>query len=509
MAKRRKYQPVESSFEQIDSDSDYEELHVQKKSTPPSPSSQLWVDKYAPTSVSEICINPTKLTQVKNALTSMISHRSSTRVLVISGPSGSSKSTTVKLLAKELIPSQDCIVEYNESFEIEDFLNNCRYRVGNNLAVILIEEFPNIYHPPTLEKFRRVIQEWISYDGVELPPLVICLTEVEYGENEVGYSIDNTLNVDTVFGRSLVSQIEVIKFNPIATRFLNKTILNIVKNEPALNKVNSAELKQVLDQLYKVGDIRSIISNLQLWTILKNYSPVSLRENQINLFHALGKILYSSSEFTDNPDFHTINQVLEQFQEYSTINLGLLENYHILSESLPITLASDITNDLSISDLGLPEVGIRSTRVNLRKLTLTSKRIDKVKFPNYIKMNKVKNVVRNQIKDYHRYISPTVTFNDLNMIDGHFLPVIYNRRYNTKRYSYNRLGGKFKTIQDEIPELEYDQFQEDVKRKLNEDVDESEGELSDPIQESEREFDSEDDFSSDPELDFLISQGKI
>ena len=83
---------------------------------------QQWIDKYRPKTTSEICINPTKLKQVKESMMKMINKTSNTRVLVLSGPSGSSKSTTVKLLAEELITVRDAfdsvVVEYDE---LEDF----------------------------------------------------------------------------------------------------------------------------------------------------------------------------------------------------------------------------------------------------------------------------------------------------------------------------------------------------------------------------------------------------
>ena len=128
-----KYEPVEinSSFDEISSDSQdsssFEHWSIQpspiKKSQTTINNNQQWIDKYRPKTTSEICINPTKLKQVKESMMKMINKTSNTRVLVLSGPSGSSKSTTVKLLAEELITVRDAfdsvVVEYDE---LEDFL---------------------------------------------------------------------------------------------------------------------------------------------------------------------------------------------------------------------------------------------------------------------------------------------------------------------------------------------------------------------------------------------------
>ena len=48
--------------------------------------------------------------------------------------------------------------------------------------MILVEELPNIYHLETLKKFRDAIRDWIYQDdnGFSLPPLIICLSEIEY-----------------------------------------------------------------------------------------------------------------------------------------------------------------------------------------------------------------------------------------------------------------------------------------------------------------------------------------
>ena len=127
-----KYEPVEinSSFDEISSDSQdsssFEHWSIQpspiKKSQTTINNNQQWIDKYRPKTTSEICINPTKLKQVKESMMKMINKTSNTRVLVLSGPSGSSKSTTVKLLAEELITVRDAfdsvVVEYDE---LEDF----------------------------------------------------------------------------------------------------------------------------------------------------------------------------------------------------------------------------------------------------------------------------------------------------------------------------------------------------------------------------------------------------
>lgn len=66
-----------------------------------------WIDKYRPIEVNDICINPMKLKQVKQSLESMINHRSNSKILILCGPSGCCKSTTIKILANELLTKGD------------------------------------------------------------------------------------------------------------------------------------------------------------------------------------------------------------------------------------------------------------------------------------------------------------------------------------------------------------------------------------------------------------------
>ncbi|KAL6451847.1 RAD24 Checkpoint protein RAD24 [Candida maltosa Xu316] len=538
--KRQKRQIVEEIIEsdEIQSESDTSLTH-DHWSVPPSPTkhnnkntSEQWIDKYKPRHVSDICINPTKLAQVRETLSSMIKHTSnSPRILILAGPSGSSKSTTVKLLARQLIPTanntdllmdnaDDVIVEYHDtgtgSDDFGQFIRDVKYKRN---SIILIEELPNIYHTDTLLKFRSTLRDWcfMDFNNGELPPLVICLSELEYDSEEfrVSYNIENNLTVETLLGKEMLSMksnnggslIQVIKFNKLANRFLKKTVNGIIKNEGLLKKVNHMQLNEFQNEIFKVGDIRSIICNLEMW--VKN----------------VRKIIYSTTtvhgDNEDYVDMKSIDQVLSSFPEKNMdlLNLGLLENYQIFQDS-KLEPISNLVDDLSINDLiKLGNVGIRSTRLNLRKSSGGSSHKLKMKFPRHFKMNRMARRTSNQINSYRQHLDPSNSFDNLNLIDGYFLPLIYNHTKKTK-FRYNRLGGKFQEVyaDEDIPVednengglYEYDQFEIDIQNKINQDLStdgiDDDGELSDPI-ETDSDNDSE-IFSSDSELDLLLTQGK-
>lgn len=521
-----------------------------------------WLTVYEPRTVSEVSINPTKLKQVREVLSSMVDGTSSNKLLVLTGPSGSSKSTTVKLLAKELLSSRnsDYITEYfdnisvvgvNQPNQFEEFLNDCRYKVGQNLSVVLVEELPNIFHDETLTRFRLAISQWIHSD-YSLPPLVLCLTEIEYSGDGSRYSfnIENNLNIDTLLGKSVTTlpQVKIIKFNAIANRYLSKTINNIIQKESKLfSLVPKDQLNLILEKLIKIGDVRSTIANLQMWVTsyvniaekfdhdegklidaTKFLESSYNRENQINLFHAIGKVIYSSTNFLDqqSQDYLSIEQVLNDFHEgnFPILNLSLLENYtQYQLGNYSLDIASEIANDLSINDMmsggANKEIGLRSTRSNLRKVDTNKAKSynQKTKFSRHFRMMRQYNKTYNQIRQYQRYINQyRNTFEDLNLIDGYYLPQIYNKKSKT-RFRYNRLGGQFKQIyaDEELPidedyqELvEFDQFQVDIQNQINQEIEsDDDGELSDPIEDSDGDDDEE--FLDDPELDQLISQGGI
>ncbi|KAI5955175.1 rad17 [Candida jiufengensis] len=509
---RKRCKIIESSFEQIYHSSDEEQVFL----VPPSPTkkttSKQWLEKYQPKTASEICINPTKLKQVRDSLRKLINHQS--KILVLTGPCGSSKSTTIKILANEFYNGDifnDNITEYDETEKFGRFLQNCKYKQG---STILVDELPNVYHNETLMEFRDALKQWIYTNDVT-PPLVLCVSEYEYESddfNRLSYTIENNMNVDTLLGREILGApgVEIVKFNSIATRYLKKTITGILKSEELGRLMNDSKFDQFLTELYKVGDIRSIIFNLELWTKFHKLGGDYNREDALNIFHAIGKIIYSSKE----KDVDPVTQVIERYPDKNSdlLNLGLLENYHIYQDSnFDVKIAGDICNDLSINDIvSFGEVGMRSTRTNLEKAGPKVSTLKlKMKFPRHFKMLKNIRKAHTQINSYRRYITPTTSFSDLNLIDGYYLPQIYNSQKKT-RYRYNRLGGKFlevfadeNTVDEPITNYDYDQFQNDIDNKITTTEDE---EMSDQIQESDSDSDG---FSSDDDIDYLISQGKL
>lgn len=576
MARRRRVYEDDSLSEDVDDISEDPIVPPAKKRNPviEKPSPELpWIDKFEPKSTDEVCINPRKLKEVREALASMLSAGLDTRLLILSGPSGSSKSALARCIGRDLIrlrtqqqyPShsgQSFIVEYFDSYvedtrqvsHFQDFMDGCKYRVGQNLAMILIEELPNIFHEETLSAFRKCLRDWI-HTSSPLPPVVLCLTEVELTDlgSRGYYNIDNILTVETLLGKDLLNSglasgsINRIKFLPVAKTYLKKTLTKVVQTEKIKR---GPDFDAFFEGLLESGDIRALINNLELWA----RSPrlvLSFRESRITLFHAVGRVLHSSKKLEEHAlddfdeDYWSVQSVLEQYGNFSLLHLALLENYHICNGlDYSLETAANIVDALSTNDT-LHEVdegndyGVRVTRAELRTLPQRTSKTHTMKFPRQFKMLREANKVQRDVRDYCKHIAQLrVLFLDVNLIDGCLLPRIYNSfhykmKFGRSRYSYNRIGGSFQHIyaDENLPVMENegevapgvrDQFHEDIAAQIKlEDEGEDEEVLSEAIEsDTDEDLDStlddalwrqtgDDDLLDDPELDMLVSQGML
>lgn len=531
-----------------------------------------WISKYEPTMVEDVCINPRKMKEIREILTRMLSGTLSTRVLVLSGPAGCSKSTLAKAIARDFFrvkygskqtsnTERPYLVEYIDSSledvrqpgHFQDFMDGCRYRTGLNLAMVFVEDLPNVFHEETLKAFRNCLRDWIHTDA-DLPPVVLCLTEVEIAADQSRgyYNIENNLSVETLLGRDLLNvgiatgTIERVKLLPIAKTYMKKALSKIIAAEKVRR---STDFEEYLGTLCESGDIRALICGLEFWHRSPGLAMLA-RESQITLFHAVGKVIHSSTKVETDADFSadywSIKSVADTYNNFALLHLALLENYHIYNgQQYDVDVAANIVDSLSINDtLGMVEeyedYAIRAVRAQLRDVALKTSKVHPMKFPRHFKLVREANKVQREVRDYMRHIGRLrVLFLDVNLVDGCLLPRIYNSfRYKMihgrKPYSYNRLGGALQEIHadDSLPVMEHelevargvrDQFAEDIMAEMK--VEDSEDEaMSEEIDETDAETDfddtldegllratqrPDDDFLDDPELDMLVSQGRL
>lgn len=533
-----------------------------------------WIDKYSPRTVQLVCMNPQKVKQIQKGLELLFN--GDKRLLIVSGPAGSSKSTAVTQLAGQILgmPGVDAVISYEEvsgaEAEFDDWLQGVRYRGGSSIRVILVEELPNVFHRGTLNRFRSALLLWVC-DTRPVPPLVLCLTEVD--------DVDGGgLAVDSLLPRWMMSHsaVESIKVNKIAARYLRKTMAEVVAKESrpggGLCLVDRRMVDTFVETMMDVGDIRATIANLQTWSRLGRLveaAKMFRREDGLELFHSLGKIMYGSTK--DESDESTLNHVLTLYGDLLLLESSLLENYHMYKNgNFAVSGACSILRLLGDGDImKMPEISIRAVRNTFASTPRDgSIRRDKVRFPRQYRVMGRARVTGAQLADYRRFIgNMRVSASDINLIDGYYLPQIYNSfRYkyitgSRSRYRYRRIGGEIGLSGDEDKRPlmfgdgeeadngdEMDQFLWEIRQKQmgeNGDDSDDEGELSDPIDDSDHitsdvrltgaleamlEDDSDDDSDpdtrnnnlqnasdnndddsllSDSELDLLLSQGII
>ncbi|CCE62006.1 hypothetical protein TPHA_0B03350 [Tetrapisispora phaffii CBS 4417] len=446
-----------------------------------------WYSKYSPKTLEDVVIHKRKLEDVKNELENMLSGRSSTRVLLITGPSGSSKSTIIEKLAEKLIPryrfnqgvytslrsfsspdinSNQFITKYeNDTIELnsstvnsfDQFLRNAKYKTGNNLSLILVEELPNIFHMDTRMAFRKSLEEWLYSNDARLPPLVVCLTECEIKSTEKSninsFSVDTIFNAETVLGRELLNnpRLKRLKFNPINATLMKKHLTMLAtENKDLLKQNNKWEVKELfIKELSLIsGDLRSSIAAFEFWASSSTNLSMFTRNEAISFFHAIGKIIHGSKEISD--DNELINDLFQGSSNLVNSNnfkLGLLENYDVPNKGkFSIDMASTITDALSLSDrydtsVELLEHSARLIRYSYDQFKSKDHQSGKPKFSREWKIKRLQQEFIIESEDYmnvsmYKYQESKSMYNTI-LYDSYYSPYIKKiRNFKKKSLAY-------------------------------------------------------------------------
>ncbi|RKP39982.1 Rad17 cell cycle checkpoint protein-domain-containing protein, partial [Dimargaris cristalligena] len=296
----------------------------------------LWVDKYAPQDVTDLAVHKRKILEVQNWLQgALVELRASgtrpwlKRILILTGPPGVGKTTTLRLVAKQLdIP----ISEWINPVHLAQDINDTSYATGEarkfelfirkadrytplamatptatiatpiatppeppNQQLVVIEDFPNLTQPATKRVFEDCLRHYTAPRPLRAFPLVLIISECisrhslleeasggPAGRNgrSFGEALENFRQVipRDVLDSPLVTR---INFNPIAPTLLTKALKRIWSLEchchpwsqnrrPLLNE--SAVLPMVVAECH--GDIRNALNTLQLTSRTLPSSPV-------------------------------------------------------------------------------------------------------------------------------------------------------------------------------------------------------------------------------------------
>ena len=372
-----------------------------------------WANKSAPKKLEELCIHNRKISDLENEIRSLIYRKDETRILVVSGPTGSGKSTACKMIANQMMKEKiaqkhrqfigsaisDSLNErnnYTVEFNIlkdshqgnssvsyfSEFLDQCKLLTGLHEMCIIIEELPNIFHKETHVDFQRSIKNWLGLSPLyELPPMIICVTEFDIENdldwsNSTNFTIENTVKVETVFGFNLMQSLgrgwKRIKFNPVAKTFLKKALIRVTNLE---NIERNKIINSKIDSLSGLGDLRNAINTFEFWYRFQYNGSATIiseslegKESGLDIFHSIGKVIYGTKhqteEFEDfckrhtmkiSPDRVSANVVTadnvssEVTSHIMRFNLCCLENYAAIDPPVCEELC-DLMEIFSITD---------------------------------------------------------------------------------------------------------------------------------------------------------------
>ncbi|KAJ1742840.1 Cell cycle checkpoint protein rad17 [Coemansia sp. RSA 989] len=316
---------------------------------------KIWWQQYEPYEAADLAIHKARIEEVRGWLLQAQSNSTSPQILVLEGPAGSGKSTCLRILARELNID---IVEWENAplaklsmasidsstsliHELEAFLAQAaRYGVvssGSYTRLVLIDDLPNVEHRDTREAFQRALARFAF---TATCPLVLIVTDVRMDGEVVASTANNLVPADVVC--------HVIRFRPVAPTIVQRALRRILRIQLGMEGLPKSrqKLPNTANELVRrvsaecQGDLRIAVTMLQLESL------VSPRKTPMDLFHALGKVVYAKRErlqgaqlrgaLESNPD-----EILDQVPiDLSTFRLFLHQSYPEFCSSIDEVAAS-------------------------------------------------------------------------------------------------------------------------------------------------------------------------
>ncbi|KAG9029405.1 Cell cycle checkpoint protein rad17 [Tulasnella sp. JGI-2019a] len=295
-----------------------------QKEVLPDIEDQLWVDQYEPLVEGDLAVHKRKVEDVRRWLVEALDGgklRKYRRILTLTGPAGSGKTATLKILAKELDVEivewrngvddsfQGDFLDYESlSLKFQNFLDRASsyrslsFTLGTPSSssqanftsqasgkprrqLILIEDLPNILHSATREAFQSALTAFATSAEPPSCPLVIVISDTgvrgeskdERGGHSAGFGgsgQDEAVDVRSVIPHGILGgpYCTQIPFNPIATTIMRKAVNSLLTRVASSPSATSHQKpsKEVVDIIVESanGDIRSAIMALQFACIV-------------------------------------------------------------------------------------------------------------------------------------------------------------------------------------------------------------------------------------------------
>ncbi|KAI1412147.1 hypothetical protein F5Y13DRAFT_180242 [Hypoxylon sp. FL1857] len=265
-----------------------------------------WSERFAPVNLEELAVHKKKVADVRRWLEDVMAGRMRQRLLILKGAAGTGKTTTVRLLAKdmrcELLEwrnpvgslganqgAQSASAQFEEfmgrggkfgqldtdldpsssSFSKNDMNDNTR-------KIILIEEFPNTFtrSSTALTAFRNTILRYLAANTPSLTsfgrqtstepitPVVMVISETLLTTTSASA---DSFTAHRLLGPDITRHPGscIIEFNAIAPTLLASALELIVQKEARKSGRRRTPGPLVLKRLGEIGDIRSAISSLE------------------------------------------------------------------------------------------------------------------------------------------------------------------------------------------------------------------------------------------------------
>eukprot|EP00536_Pseudo-nitzschia_multiseries_P008787 jgi/Psemu1/288025/fgenesh1_pg.230_\ len=296
---------------------------------------EMWIEKFAPKSSSDLCVAPKKIKEIKawiqNSKTSMTaaSHQVRQKLLILVGSPGIGKSTAIRMIADELKFST---LSWNESFHprgyqdgssrdlfsveqtsaldsFDEFLQQSgsgieslhlissdnNNNTTNNNSIVLLEDLPNLYRTSAEERFRNIMARHLHRSHV---PTILIFSDVSEGKHRPE-DLERLIDPNNLYDNEKTT---ILQIHPVTKPKMKKVLTEIAKREKC--RFGTDFLDEIHEQ--SRGDVRHAIMTLQLHATGRSknkYGAIDLdargknqRDTKLSTFHSLGKLLYAKRE---------------------------------------------------------------------------------------------------------------------------------------------------------------------------------------------------------------------
>lgn len=264
-----------------------------------------WADRFGPVNLEELAVHKRKVADVRKWLEDVMAGRMRQRLLILKGAAGTGKTTTVRLLAKEMRcellewrnpTSTGGLGFQSASAQFDDFMGrggkfnqldtdqeptpaasfNSTKSSGSHRKMILIEEFPNTFtrSSTALQSFRSSVMSYLAANTPSLAafghpssadpitPVIMVISETLLTTTSASA---DSFTAHRLLGPEITRHpgTGIIEFNAIAPTILSAALELIVQKEARKSGRKRTPGPMVLKRLGEIGDIRSAVSSLE------------------------------------------------------------------------------------------------------------------------------------------------------------------------------------------------------------------------------------------------------